>query len=414
MMHKSGIIVISLVLFLLILIFREKKNISASENVEENDTLALRQVPVYDEIKEVLYEYDSLVTSEIGLTKTVGAALAVVYKGEIALLKCFGVKKAGENDSVDQHTIFRLASVSKPLTGVLAGILEKENIISLDDTLVNYIPGLRLINRNYTQKLTVRNILSHTSGLVPHAYDDLVEINLPMREIIKRLPQANATNAPGNLYAYQNVMFSLYDTLIQKKTGVPFDQMIREKVFIPFNMQNASTGYQAFAENPNKAIPHAGNDGYFHPVQPNKRYYQTLPAAGINASISDLANFITHLLDENQSYTMRELEESVFTPQIQTPLSRSYFSRWDQVDFKSYGIGWRIIHYKGRKIAYHGGYVKGYRAEIALCKEENTGIVYLSNSPSTLAARSVPEYLNRLFAFKDSIHSTFADTKSIY
>jgi beta-lactamase class C len=71
------------------------------------------------------------------------------------------------------------------------------------------------------------------------------------------------------------------------------------------------------------------------------------------------------------------------------------------VDSKAYGIGWRIIDYKGRKIAYHGGFVKGYRAEIALCKAENFGIVYLSNSPSAIAARSVPEFINRLFEFKD-------------
>jgi beta-lactamase class C len=132
----------------------------------------------------------------------------------------------------------------------------------------------------------------------------------------------------------------------------------------------------------------------------NDRYYNTSPAAGVNASISDMKNFLLTLLSDTSKISSR-VEEVIFTPQIRTNLSRGYFSQWQPVDSKEYGIGWRIVGYKGRKVAYHGGYVKGYRAEIALCKEENFGIVYLSNSPSLIAARSVPEFINRLFEFKD-------------
>jgi beta-lactamase class C len=132
----------------------------------------------------------------------------------------------------------------------------------------------------------------------------------------------------------------------------------------------------------------------------NDRYYDTSPAAGVNASISDMKNFLLALLNDTSNISNR-VEEIIFTPQIETNLSRGYFSQWEKVDSKAYGIGWRIVEYKGRRIAYHGGYVKGYRAEIALCKEENVGIVYLSNSPSAIAARSVPEFINRLFEFKD-------------
>ncbi len=92
----------------------------------------------------------------------------------------------------------------------------------------------------------------------------------------------------------------------------------------------------------------------------------------------------------------------IFTPQTETILARSYFSQWDPVDSKEYGIGWRLVGYKGRKVAYHGGFVKGYRAEIALCSEEKAGIVFLSNSPSTITAKTVPLFLNRLFELKDN------------
>ncbi|HSO88584.1 MAG TPA: serine hydrolase domain-containing protein, partial [Draconibacterium sp.] len=173
--------------------------------------------------------------------------------------------------------------------------------------------------------------------------------------------------------------------------------VLKEKLFVPFGMNDACTGFESFRNNDNKAMPHSGAT----PIKMNDRYYNTIPAAGINASISDMKNFLLTLLNDSATAINNHVEEVIFTPQIETALSRGYFSQWNKVDSKAYGIGWRIVGYKGRKVAYHGGFVKGYRAEIALCKDEQVGIVYLSNSPSAIAARSVPEFINRLFDFKD-------------
>jgi beta-lactamase class C len=191
-------------------------------------------------------------------------------------------------------------------------------------------------------------------------------------------------------------MFSLYDTIVASKTGKKYGEVLKEKLFIPFAMNDACTGLESFVNNKNKALPHSGTN----PIKMNDRYYNTIPAAGVNASISDMKNFLLTLLTDSTP-ALNNVEEMIFTPQIQTDLTGGYFSQWNKVDSKEYGIGWRIIGYKGRKVAYHGGFVKGYRAEIALCKDEQVGIVYLSNSPSTVAARSVPEFINRLFDFKD-------------
>jgi beta-lactamase class C len=262
--------------------------------------------------------------------------------------------------------------------------------------VIDYIPGLRLKNQTITEELTVRNLLTHTTGLAPHSYDNLVEQKLPLNQIMNQLYLAEIASDPGQLYTYQNVMFSLYDTIVASKTGKKYGEVLKEKLFIPFAMNDACTGLESFVNNKNKALPHSGTN----PIKMNDRYYNTIPAAGVNASISDMKNFLLTLLTDSTP-ALNNVEEMIFTPQIQTDLTGGYFSQWNKVDSKEYGIGWRIIGYKGRKVAYHGGFVKGYRAEIALCKDEQVGIVYLSNSPSTVAARSVPEFINRLFDFKD-------------
>jgi len=357
------------------------------------------------EIENTLTQFDSILEQNIKESGSVGTAAVITYKGKIAFIKCFGVRKAGEKDPVDEHTIFRLASVSKTVTGVLAGILDDENIVHLDDKVVDYLPGFELKNKKNTGELKVRHLLSHTSGLIPHAYDLMVEEKVPLDKIIDRLNEVEITAPPGENYAYQNVVYSIYDPITEAKTHESFQELISEKVFGPFGMNDASTGFKAFKNNENKAYPHynRGNNHYT-PMRLNDRYYNTAPAAGVNASISDLGNFLATLTTRDSEVFSPKARESVFTPQVNSPLSRTYFRSWGRdVKSKRYSIGWRIVDYKGREVAYHGGYVSGYKAEIALCEQEDIGIAILSNSPNAATAKNIPAFLKMLFDYKDSV-----------
>ncbi|MFW5822914.1 MAG: serine hydrolase domain-containing protein [Tangfeifania sp.] len=354
------------------------------------------------EIQKVIDEYDTWLKEEIEISGTVGAAVAIVYKDRVAYSNCFGVRKAGEPAPIDEHTVFRLASVSKAVTGVLAGILDSEGTIHLDDKVVEYIPGFRLKNPGSTTNLSIRNLLSHTTGLVPHAYDNMVEGKVPMGIIMQRLAEVDVSAQPGTLYGYQNVMFSLIDTILRAKTARNYGELLHEKVFEPYGMNDATTDFESFKNNPNKAYPHARGNGSYWSQQLNDRYYSTAPAAGVNASLADMTSFLKALLNKKEPVVSPQVHQAVFTPQVNSHLSRSYFRNWDRVDSKQYAIGWRIVGYKGRKVAYHGGYVNGYKAEIALCENENVGIVFLTNSPNSMATKTVPEFLGKLFEFQDT------------
>jgi beta-lactamase class C len=395
------IIILAIVAFELQTFVRseEKTDILLEEPVE------IKKPSAITEIQEIITKYDSLVTLQLKESGTVGAALVVTYKNEIALLKCFGNRKAGEDDKVNKNTVFRLASVSKAVTGVLAGILDDEKIIDLDEKVVDYLPGFELMNIESTNNLTVRHLLSHTSGLIPHAYDLMVEDHVPLEKIIERLDEVDITAPPGKLYGYQNVVYSIYDPIVLAKTEKSFDLLLKEKVFDPFGMTDASTGYESFRNNENIAYPHY-NRGHnrFRPLRLNDRYYNTTPAAGINASISDLAQFLLTLSDDESKLFSHKARETVFTPQVKSPLKRSYFRSWGRgIHSKHYSIGWRIVDYKGRIVAYHGGYVRGYKAEIALCEEEDIGIAILTNSPVGESAKNIPTFLNMLFEYKDNL-----------
>jgi beta-lactamase class C len=279
-------------------------------------------------------------------------------------------------------------------------MLIADSTLEPDKKVVDYLPGFKLQTAEHTQQVTLRQILSHTSGMPQHTYDDLVEQKIPLRQIIPKLQEVGRASQPGELYNYQNVMFSLLDTIVAAKSGKNYPAVLKEKIFTPFNMPDATAGFEPFAGNPNKALPHVWGRNGFRLLPLNDRYYSTLAAAGINASITDMSQFLLHVLNDTVPL-MHMAKQICFEPQIRTRLSSGYFSQLEGVTYKAYGYGWRIIEYKDRRLAYHGGFVKGYRAEIAVCPEENVGIVFFSNSPNASAAKSVPLFLNQLFDFKD-------------
>jgi beta-lactamase class C len=355
------------------------------------------------EIEEVLVKFDSINNKNIAESGAVGGAVVITYKGQIVKMKCFGVKKAGENNPVDENTIFRLASVSKTVTGVLAGILASEGTINLDDKVVDYLPGFKLKIPESTNGVTVRNLLSHTSGLIAHAYDIMVEDQVPLDQIIQRLNEVEIVAPPGLVYAYQNVMFSLFDPVVAAQTKKSFQEIISNKVFKPFGMKNASADFESFEKNENKAFPHQKTEKGYSAIRLNNRYYITAPAAGINASISDMGQFLIAVSAKDDNLLSNEAREIIFTPQIETPLRRTYYRNWDKIESKQYAIGWRIVNYKNHKVANHGGYVSGYQSEIAVCEEEELGIAILTNSPNSYFSEGVPAFLNLFFDYKNKL-----------
>ena len=355
------------------------------------------------EIQEVLTKFDSIYKINIKESGAVGGALVITYKGQVAMIKCFGVKKAGENKAVDKNTIFRLASVSKTITGVLAGILSDEKIIDLDNKVVDYLPEFRLKFPESTNSITIRHLLSHTSGLTPYSFDIMVEDQVPLDQIIRRLNEAEIVSPPGLVYAYQNVMFSLYDPIVATKTKKSFGAVLQNKVFEPFGMKDATTDFESFQNNENKAFPHQKSEKGYTPVKLNNRYYITAPAAGINASISDLGQFLMAISGKDDDLFSKNARRIVFEPQIESPLKRSYYKNWDQIESKQYSIGWRIINYRNHTIAQHGGYVLGYQSEIAICEEEEIGIAVLTNSPNSFFSAEVPTFFNLFFDHKNKL-----------
>lgn len=376
-----------------------------------------REIPVFTE--EVIHmpdhpafrDFIRFMEQELDSTNTVGAAYTIVHKGDIVFTGTFGERKRGSNQQVDQHTLFRLASVSKGFAGALACMLELDGAFSLEEKVVDYYPGFRLKDSVNTADLTIQHILSHTSGLVPFAFDNLVEADQELYAIVERLPEVNISAPPGELYGYQNVLFSLLDPITRRATGVPYQVLMQEKIFRPIGMTDASVGPVDLSLSPNMAFPHVRTGRGYVPLDPHEGYYNVLPAAGVNASISDMGQWLLALLGKKPEHLPDTVRNRLASPIIYTPLKSRYTRYWKPFRERYYSLGWRIYKYQGRTIVYHGGYIRGYRAEIAFCPEEEVGIAFLQNSPNGLASRFVPTFMDLYFDQQDSAREMTASGK---
>jgi len=372
-----------------------------TQTVEELPEAKLPEVRIEEHIHlptlPAFRKFIDFLDHELDSTRTVGAAYTIVHRGEVVYTGTYGERNRQSHQPVDEHTLFRLASVSKGFAGVLAALLEKDGIFSLDDRVVDHYPGFVLKDSLNTADLTIRHLLSHTSGLVPYAFDNLVEAGLDLQEIVGRLNEVDISAPPGELYGYQNVMFSLLDPIARSTTGIPYEVLLQEKIFNPLGMVDASAGPVDLDINPNMAYPHVKTRSGYLPLDPLKGYYNVMPAAGVNASIFDMGQWLLGLLGYKSQWMPDAVLDTIATPVIYTPLKWRYTRYWKPFRERHYSLGWRIYSYQGREILYHGGYINGYRAEIAFCPSEDVGVAFLMNSPNPLASRFVPTFFDLFF-----------------
>ena len=348
--------------------------------------------PVY--LAPPIRDFISFMDQELDSSGTIGAAYTIVHGGDVVYTGTYGLLEQGKPAKVDEHTLFRLASVSKGFAGVLASLLEEEGIFSLEDRVAEHYAGFTLKDSLNTADLTIRHLLSHSSGLVPYAFDNLVEAGHDLYTIIDRLDEVNISAPPGELYGYQNVLFSMLDPIAKNATGIPYQVLLEQKIFNPLGMQDASAGPIDTKRFPNVALPHVNTGKSYVALDPHDGYYNVLPAAGVNASITDMGQWLLALLGHKGEVLSDTVLGKVSTPVIYTPLKWRYTRYWKPFRERYYSLGWRIYTYQGRQIMYHGGYIRGYRAEIAFCPSEDVGIAFMQNSPNSLASRVVPTFMD--------------------
>ncbi len=385
---------------------KQDSKLTESKEVEpvvlvEKDISAIVDPNPYTQ--KVLSQYEEFIKRAIRAGTSPGAAVAIVKDSSIIYLKGFGLKQVGKPDSINTNTVFRLGSVSKCFASVLAGTLVSDHFFNWDDPLIKYLPDFALKSKESTEKLTVRHVLSHTIGLPYHAFTNMIEERASLDTLFKELRYLDLIGEPGKVYSYQNVGYSLIGEVIKATTHKSFEEALTEKVFLPLHMKNSSASYDAMVNNSNIAKPHLFTRKHWVSIPVSDTYYDVTPAGGVNASIADMALWLKALLGNDQEVLTNATLDQIFEPQIRAISKNRNFWKWKRPKASYYALGWRVLTFKNDTIEYHGGYVNGYRSEVAIDRKNRIAICVLTNSAGNLADQSIPEFLTRFSQQSDSI-----------
>ena len=188
---------------------------------------------------------------------------------------------------------------------------------------------------------------------------------------------------PGQCYGYQNSLFSLVDPLIERATAIPYKTLVQQRLFKPLDMATASIGYESFISNPNHAEPHAWRRSKWTTVPVQKNYYRAAPAAGVNASILDVGKWVQAQLGNKPNVLSPGMVGNLQKPRIKTR-RELYRKQWKTVLSNAYyGLGWRIYQLGDEELIYHGGWVSGFRADVAFSPKHDIGMAVLLNAESS-------------------------------
>lgn len=310
-----------------------------------------------------------------------GAAFAIVSRDRVVHIATVGHTSAARKQSIDQQTTFRLASVSKPFAAQLIGLLVEDGALDWNDPVSRYVPEFRI--KGDVSQIRIEHLLGQSTGLIPHAYDNLLEDGKSMDSIWEKMSDLPYVCQPGKCYGYQNSVFSLVDPVVLKATNQDYETLVRERIFKPLDMNNASLGFDAFVKNPNHAEPHARRHGQWKTVAVQPNYYRAAPAAGVNASILDMSKWLQAQLGSRPEVLSADLLGNLSRPRVKTQ-REVYRKEWkDIISEAHYGLGWRIYQLGDEVLVYHGGWVSGFRADVAWSPQRDIGIVVLLNAESS-------------------------------
>lgn len=330
--------------------------------------------------------------SEAGIP---GTAMAIVSRDQVLHMQTWGERTVDRPELVTSNSLFRIASMSKTFAGAAATLVVDGRQQKWDARISDIFPSMRLGNGRSFRDITLRQVASHSTGLMPHSYSNLLDDGVNYADIKPRFAEIPAVCKPGRCYGYQNVVFSLIAEVVEESTGEGYAEYLEEKLFRPLGMSTASVGLESYVTSNNVTSPHRRIRGEWRPTSTNPAYYSTAPAAGINASIFDMALWLRANLGGFPEVLSPSALDELHAPVIETPRG-NYFNRWDGLQKAYYGIGWRVFDIDGVRVIHHGGGVRGYRSEMAFIPSANIGMVILFNGETNVANDAVPAFLRGL------------------
>jgi CubicO group peptidase (beta-lactamase class C family) len=340
-------------------------------------------------------QIDSLVELTLKTFDVPGIAVAVVKDGQLVHAKGYGVRSLRTQEKMTETTLFGVASNSKAFTAAALGMLQEEGKLTYDSKVRDFIPEFKMYDPYVTEEFTIRDLLTHRSGLGLGAGDLMFwpdSSDFTKKDIIHNLRYLKPVSSFRSKYDYDNLLYVVAGEVIARASGMSWEAFIQKRILNPLNMSNTAPSYSRLKDKSNVVDPHAPVDGK---VQVIRRDWNEIAnaAGGIYSNVVDMSKWV--IMQMNNGKYGENLSQSLFseathadmwTPQTILPFrgKNAY-----NTHFTSYGLGWQLADVKGYKQVSHSGGLAGIVTLVTLIPDIKLGILVFTNQQSGAAFTAI-------------------------
>jgi len=331
--------------------------------------------------------FDTIVEKALTDYQVPGMAIGIIVDGHLIYAKGFGYRDLEKKLPVTPDTLFAIGSCSKAFTSFAAGTLVDEGVFSWDTKVVDLFPEFRLWDQYATQNLTMRDLLTHRSGLPRH---DFMWYNSSMSrdEFMKRLRYLEPSCNIRERYQYNNLMYVAAGFAMEQVMGKTWEDLVSSRILMPLEMRHTNFSIEKMQAEADFATGYIEKKGKLTKMA-LRNVSVAGPAAGINSNISDLTRWLQMHLNggvyEQRALISPATLQEMHSPQVVitgVPESK------ESLMYAS-GIGWNIASYRGNYFVSHDGGVDGFTSVVGFLPQQGIGIIVLANKNLTPCSRYI-------------------------
>ena len=329
-----------------------------------------------------------------------GMSVGIIRNGQVVLSEGFGVLEEGKNQKADQNTLYSIASNTKAFISASIAHLVMQGKLKWDDRVRQYLPYFELYDPCVSEMMTIRDLLSHRSGLGTFSGDVVwYRSDYSAEEVVKHVAALPPASDFRTQFGYSNVMYLAAGEVIRAVTGKPWDVYIRETFLNPLGMNRTITSTGQIPSTNNVASPHKPEGDHNRPI-PWVAWDNMGAAGGIISSVDDMLKWLDLQLHNGiigtDTFFTKGLQTTMWTPHVNYPVSDRSRELFGGRNFNGYGLGWGTSEYSGRQMLSHTGGYDGMYSAVTLLPGEKLGIVVLTNTMDGIGTWLSYEIIDRL------------------
>jgi len=349
------------------------------------------------DITSKLSGFDSYMEQVLKDWNTPGIGVGIVVNDKLVFAKGYGYRDYEKKLPFTPATLCQIASNSKLFTAVSAGMLVEEGKLTWDKPVRESVPTIRFFNDQLNNNVTLRDMLSHRTGVTRH---DSIWFKSPFtrKELFEKLKYLEPQEPMRETFLYNNLMYAAAGNIIELKSGKTWEQFVRERIFTLLDMNTTTYTISDMNQHPDHGVPFRERRDSFELYK--IPYYEDTegiaPAGAIISNIDELSHWLIALMNDGKYNGKQVLPANVLKATLQPAIGLpntlgESLGFWELLN-PAYGMGRQTAAYRGHLITYHGGDLPGFHSQVSFLPNDKIGVIVLVISDHSAPLYNVVSY----------------------